>query len=92
MQSPVFPLYDKLTPDNMVSSLQTLFGQLDTGITALEAQTPRTWDALLEPYERLGDALNTAWGVVEHLQVRCTCMQVCYAFACRMPSRIPSSC
>ena len=73
LQSPVFPLYDKLTPDNMVSSLQTLFGQLGAGITALEADTPQSWDALLDPYERLGDALNMAWSVVENLQVRRAC-------------------
>ena len=68
-QSPVFPLYDKLTPENIVTSLQQLFADLDSGITALEAATPDSWDALLDPYERLGDRLNMAWGVVEHLQV-----------------------
>jgi Zn-dependent oligopeptidase len=75
-QSPVFPLYDKLTPANLVTSLKQLFADLDAGITALEATTPDSWDALLAPYERLGDRLNMAWGVVEHLQVPAACPHV----------------
>ena len=69
VQSLVFPLYDKITPENIVPSIRSLFKEVDAGIDALETSAVPTWEGLLDPYERLGDRLNLAWGVLSHLQV-----------------------
>ena len=38
-------------------------------IDELEASAKPTWEALVEPLERLGDRLERAWGTVNHLKV-----------------------
>ena len=69
-QSTIFPLYDKLTADNIVPSLMNLFKELEKDIDQLEASAPATWVDLVDPYERLNDRLNLPWGIVTHLEVR----------------------
>lgn len=68
LQSPLFPLYDKLDADNLASSLTTLFKQLDQSIDQLEASQYASWQATVDPFERISDRMNVAWGVVDHLQ------------------------
>lgn len=84
VQSLVFPLYDKITPQNIVPSLKGVFKEVSAGIDALEASAIPTWEGLLDPYERLGDRLNLAWGVLSHLQVCPTCTASLLARALRM--------
>lgn len=69
-QSTIFPLYDKLTAENIVPSLMNLFKELQKDIDELEASAPATWADLVDPYERLNDRLNLPWGIVTHLEVR----------------------
>lgn len=69
VQSLVFPLYDKITPENIVPSLKGLFQEVDIAVDALEVSAVPTWEGLVDPYERLGDRLNLAWGVLSNLQV-----------------------
>ncbi len=68
LQSPLFPLYDRLTADNLASSLTMLFKELDQSISQLEASQFTSWQATVDPFERINDRMNVAWGVVEHLQ------------------------
>ncbi len=68
LQSPLFPLYDKLNADNLASSLTVLFKELDQSISQLEASQFTSWQATVDPFERISDRMNVAWGVVEHLQ------------------------
>lgn len=68
LQSPLFPLYDKLNADNLASSLTALFKELDQSISQLEASQYASWQATVDPFERISDRMNVAWGVVDHLQ------------------------
>ena len=71
LQSPWFPLYDKITPDNLVTSLTSLFAELDSSIDHLEGSHYASWQDTVDPFEEISDRMNVAWAVVDHLQVRC---------------------
>lgn len=82
VQSPMFPLYDKITAENIVPSMQSLFKQLNKELDVLEASTAESWETLVNPYEEIQDRMNVAWGAVSNLQVRRPC--ICfwqYSFA-----------
>ena len=68
LQSPLFPLYDKITPENLQISLTMLFKELDQSIDQLEASTYTSWQDTVDPFEQINDRMNVAWGVVDHLQ------------------------
>ena len=70
LQSPWFPLYDKITPDNLVTSLTSLFAELDSSIDHLEGSHYASWQDTVDPFEEISDRMNVAWAVVDHLQVR----------------------
>ena len=69
LQSPWYPLYDKITPDNLVTSLTSLFTELDSSIDHLEGSHYASWQDTVNPFEEINDRMNVAWAVVDHLQV-----------------------
>ena len=69
LQSPWFPLYDKIIPDNLVTSLTSLFAELDSSIDHLEGSHYASWQDTVDPFEEISDRMNIAWAVVDHLQV-----------------------
>jgi hypothetical protein len=69
LQDAVFPLYDQVKPEHVVPGMRALLGQLHTDIDALEASVTPSWEALVEPLEKLTDKHQRTWGVVSHLKV-----------------------
>jgi oligopeptidase A len=61
------PRFDLITPEHVVPAMQQLLATLDTELQRLESQVQPTWEALVEPIERLSDRLSVVWGIVGHL-------------------------
>jgi len=78
LQSPLFPLYDKITPENLQISLTMLFKELDQSIDQLEASTYTSWQDTVDPFEQINDRMNVAWGVVDHLQASYSDRRECH--------------
>lgn len=45
-----------------------LFKEIDQSIDQLEASHYTSWQDTVDPFERISDCMNLAWGVVDHLQ------------------------
>jgi oligopeptidase A len=65
------PLFDAISPDHVGPAMEAL---LATQLAALEdleaslgADEALSWETLVEPLERIGDALSATWGSVGHL-------------------------
>lgn len=48
--------------------IRTLLAQLHAEVDVLEASVEPTWEALVQPLERIVDRLSRAWGTVSHLK------------------------
>ena len=64
LQSLIFPLYDKITPENIVPALKGLFKEVDAGLDALEASaaTAVTWSDVLDPLRAPGGQVQPGMG------------------------------
>jgi oligopeptidase A len=51
----------------VVPAVREVLGELETELSRVEAQAAPTWQALVEPIERMADRLALTWGVVGHL-------------------------
>ena len=63
-----FPLWAQITPEVVKPAMETLLEEMESRLTLLESNVSPTWSGLIEPYERLGDDLERAWGQVSHLK------------------------
>jgi oligopeptidase A len=61
------PRFDEIRVEHVEPGMRTLLDELATDLQALEASARPTWEALLEPLERLQDRLAFTWGIVGHL-------------------------
>lgn len=89
MQSPLFPLYDKINPTNMAAGLTSLLKEVNQSIDELEATQATSWQDTVDPYEIVSDRLNVAWGIVDHLQasiIPCTSIKMPPAASASVPS------
>ena len=53
-----------------MTSLTSLFAELDSSIDHLEGSHYASWQDTVDPFEEINDRMNIAWAVVDHLQVR----------------------
>lgn len=61
------PRFHEIGPEHVVPGIRTLLAELAGALDALEASVAPTWDAVVEPLERIGDRLARVWGTVGHL-------------------------
>ncbi len=61
------PRFRDVDPATIPEAIEYLLGELTAELEAIESGVAPTWDALVEPLERMGDRLGFAWGVVGHL-------------------------
>jgi oligopeptidase A len=67
LQGKGLPPFANITPEQVVPALTELLAKLDRQLTHLEANIVPTWAGLVEPLDRLGEALSWSWGIVGHL-------------------------
>ena len=63
-----FPLWAQITPEVVKPAMERLLSEMESKLLHLEKTVTPTWEGLVEPYERLGDDLERAWGQVSHLK------------------------
>ncbi|MCH6561513.1 MAG: M3 family metallopeptidase [Myxococcales bacterium] len=63
----VLPRFDRIEPVHVEPALRELLAALSSELSAVEREAAPTWQALVEPLERIGDRLDRTWGVVGHL-------------------------
>ena len=61
------PRFDRIRPEHVVPGIRTLLAGLLAEVEALEGGVEPTWAGVVEPLERMGDRLDSTWGVVGHL-------------------------
>ena len=61
------PRFADIVPEHVVPGIRALLGELGEALDALETAAAPTWDAVVEPLERIGDRLSRVWGTVGHL-------------------------
>ncbi|KAK9861820.1 hypothetical protein WJX84_004840 [Apatococcus fuscideae] len=68
LQAEAFPLFDVVDATHVRPAINEILRDTNQQIDELEASAKPTWEALVEPLERLGDRLERAWGTVNHLK------------------------
>ena len=65
-----FPLWDQIRPEHVKPAMEKLLAEVECRLADLEKTVidNPTWEGLIEPYERLSDDLERAWGQVSHLK------------------------
>ena len=64
------PRFDRIRIEHVVPGMKALLGELEAELHAVEKsieETDASWEALIEPLERIGDRLGYSWGIVGHL-------------------------
>ena len=64
---PGFPPFDRIRPEHVVPGVQAVLAELEARFEQLEAEARPEWAAIMEPMERIADALGFHWGVPSHL-------------------------
>jgi len=67
LASGALPRFGDVEPDQIAVAIEHLIGELTSELERIEAAAEPTFEALVEPLERMGDRLGFAWGVVGHL-------------------------
>ncbi len=67
LDASVLPRFDCIEPVHVEPALRELLALLSGELRAVEREAAPTWQALVEPLERIGDRLDRTWGVVGHL-------------------------
>ena len=62
------PQFAAIRPEHVTPALDLLLADASAAVArASDAQTPVTWDAIVESVERATEPLSRAWGIVGHL-------------------------
>ena len=65
------PAWDRIRPEHVEPAIRQLLGELGEQVDQLEEAlgtgADATWEAVVEPLERLGDRLDRPWSSVRHL-------------------------
>lgn len=71
LQTGELPRFDEIDPAHVEPAMRRVLADQDAALQALEkalaSGTAPSWERLVEPLERIGDALTSVWGVVGHL-------------------------
>jgi oligopeptidase A len=61
------PAFDSIRASDVVPGIRAVVAEVSGKLAALEAESSVSWEAVVEPVERLLDRIGYAWGTVEHL-------------------------
>ncbi|HXZ83901.1 MAG TPA: M3 family peptidase, partial [Myxococcota bacterium] len=61
------PRFDAIRPEHVEPAIRATLDEVGRALEALERGVSPSWTGVVEPLERIGDALGTRWGVVGHL-------------------------
>ncbi len=65
------PRFNAIEPEHVLPAVESVVAKVESDLASLEASLASgaapTWESLVEPYMRLGDELEYAWGPVGHL-------------------------
>lgn len=61
------PHFEQIETHHIEPGIRALLEGCEAAVSRLEDTTPRTWDALMDPLERIEDDLGRTWGIVSHL-------------------------
>ena len=61
------PDFAAVRPEHVAPAVDSILATLNAELDALESSAEVSWEAVVEPLERIGDRLGFAWGVVGHL-------------------------
>ena len=90
LQDSVTPQFDKIQAEHVVPGIKALLAQLNSDLDELEKTVQPTWEALVEPLERLSDRIERTWGAVSHLKVSKPMLTACKIL--RWPAVIVPGC
>jgi hypothetical protein len=68
LQESPFPLYDAVEAKHVIPGIKTILQDLEKEVDELEEKVEPTWEALVQPLEKIKDRLTVAWGTVSHLK------------------------
>ena len=88
------PKFEAITPEAVSAHIPQLIRELDAELTSLDEQlgsdlesgTPLSWNAVMDPLQRLGERLRWSWGVVSHLNGVCNSPELREAHAAQQAS------
>ncbi|MED6335372.1 MAG: M3 family peptidase, partial [Planctomycetota bacterium] len=61
------PRFDEIEPAHVVPGVRALLAGVEDEFTRLESSAAPTWEGVVEPLERIHDAISYRWGIVSHL-------------------------
>jgi oligopeptidase A len=67
LDTSTLPCFDRIRPEHVVPAMSALLAELSEELSRVEGQAAPTWQALVEPIERITDRLAAVWGVAGHL-------------------------
>lgn len=67
LQQSGLPQFDKITPEHIVPAVQDLLQQANSSFDEIEHNVEPTWEGLVEPLEKIGQAFEQTWGPIGHL-------------------------
>ncbi|AFY42067.1 M3 family metallopeptidase [Nostoc sp. PCC 7107] len=61
------PPFTEIQPEQVIPAFTQLLKELDEELATIETNVQPTWNALVEPLEKLTEKLTWSWGIVSHL-------------------------
>ncbi|MDP6539370.1 MAG: M3 family metallopeptidase [Planctomycetota bacterium] len=61
------PRFDEIEPSHVVDGVREILAGVEAEYARLESEAAPTWEGVVEPLERIHDALDYRWGIVSHL-------------------------
>ena len=61
------PRFDEIEPTHVVPGVRALLVGIEDEFTRLESSAAPSWEGVVEPLERIHDAISYRWGIVSHL-------------------------
>lgn len=60
------PPFDQIKVEHMEPALTDVIDRSEKALQELESGTPRSWDDLMVPLEKIDDEISRVWGIISH--------------------------